>query len=177
MLLHESRRAARTSATGELVLLDDQDRSLWNRNLLDEGISLVEQALASRSVGSYTLQAAIAAVHAGAGSAAATNWARIVELYDVLLRASPSPVVELNRAVAVAMNEGPLAGLTLVDSILTRGDLGDYYLAHSVRADLCRRLGKREEAHASYERALGLARPEAARRFLMKRLNELTSEA
>jgi RNA polymerase sigma-70 factor (ECF subfamily) len=177
MLLHESRRAARTSPTGELVLLDDQDRSLWNRDLMDEGISLVEQALASRSVGSYTLQAAIAAVHAGAGSAAATNWARIVELYDVLLRASPSPVVELNRAVAVAMHEGPLAGLALVDSILTRGHLEDYYLAHSVRADLCRRLGKREEARASYDRALGLARPEAARRFLMKRLNELTSEA
>jgi RNA polymerase sigma-70 factor (ECF subfamily) len=177
MLLHESRRNTRISPEGELVLLDDQDRSLWNRDLIHEGISLVERALASRSVGPYTLQAAIAAVHAGAGSAAATNWARIVELYDVLLRASPSPVVELNRAVAVAMHEGPLAGLTLVDSILTRGDLGDYYLAHSARADLCRRLGKRDEARASYERALGLARPEAARRFLMKRLNELTSEA
>jgi RNA polymerase sigma-70 factor (ECF subfamily) len=177
MLLHESRRAARTSPAGELVLLDDQDRSLWNRDLMNEGISLVEQALASRSVGPYTLQAAIAAVHAGAGSAAATNWARIVELYDVLLRANPSPVVELNRAVAVAMHEGPVSGLTLVDGILTRGDLGDYYLAHSVRADLCRRLGKTEDARASYERALGLARPEAARRFLIKRLNELTSEA
>lgn len=176
MLLHESRRDTRISPEGELVLLNDQDRSLWNRNLINEGISLVERALGSRSVGPYTLQAAIAAVHAGAASAAATNWARIVELYDVLLRASPSPVVELNRAVAVAMHKGPSAGLTLVDSILARGDLRDYYLAHSARADLCRRLGKREEARASYEKALGLARPEAARRFLQKRLNELIGE-
>jgi RNA polymerase sigma-70 factor (ECF subfamily) len=177
MLLHESRRATRTSPTGELVLLDDQDRSLWNRALIDEGVSLVEQALASRSVGPYTVQAAIATVHAGAPSAAATDWSRIVELYDLLQRASPSPVVELNRAVAVAMRDGPSAGLTLVDGILSRGDLGDYYLAHSARADLCRRLGRRAEARASYERALALARPEAARRFLMRRLNELGSEA
>jgi len=177
MLLHESRRAARTSPTGEVVLLDEQDRSRWNRDLIREGVGLVELALSSRPVGPYTVQAAIAAVHAGASSAAATNWARIVELYDLLLRASPSPVVELNRAVAVAMHEGPFAGLTLVDTILTRGDLGDYYLAHSARADLCRRLGKREEARASYEKALGLARPETARRFLLKRLNELTDEA
>jgi RNA polymerase sigma-70 factor (ECF subfamily) len=176
MLLHESRRVTRTSSEGELVLLDDQDRSLWNRDLIDEGVSLVELALASRPVGSYTVQAAIAAVHASASSAAATNWTRIVELYDVLQRASPSPVVELNRAVAVAMRDGPLAGLTLVDGILARGDLEDYYLAHSARADLCRRLGKGAEARASYERALGLARPEAARRFLMRRLNELSSE-
>jgi RNA polymerase sigma-70 factor (ECF subfamily) len=176
MLLHESRRVTRTSSEGELVLLDDQDRSLWNRDLIDEGVSLVELALASRPVGSYTVQAAIAAVHASASSAAATNWTRIVELYDVLQRASPSPVVELNRAVAVAMRDGPLAGLTLVDGILARGDLGDYYLAHSARADLCRRLGKGAEARASYERAFGLARPEAARRFLMRRLNELSSE-
>ncbi|MGB8537841.1 MAG: RNA polymerase sigma factor [Acidobacteriaceae bacterium] len=174
MLLHESRRAARTSETGQVVLLDRQDRSRWNRDLIREGVALVELALSSRPVGPYTVQAAIAAVHAGASSAAATNWARIVDLYDLLLRASPSPVVELNRAVAVAMLEGPLAGLTLVDTILTRGDLGDYYLAHSARADLCRRLGKREEARASYEKALGLARPETARRFLLKRLNELT---
>ncbi len=177
MLLHESRRDTRTSPEGELVLLDDQDRSLWNRDLIEQGVSLVELALASRPVGPYTVQAAIAAVHASASSAAATNWTRIVELYDVLQRASPSPVVELNRAVAVAMRDGPWAGLTLVDGILARGDLGDYYLAHSARADLCRRLGRRAEARASYERALGLARPEAARRFLMRRLNELSGEA
>jgi len=177
MLLHESRRATRTSSTGELVLLDDQDRSLWNRDLIDEGVSLVELALASRPVGAYTVQAAIATVHAGAPSAAATDWSRVVELYDLLQRASPSPVVELNRAVAVAMRDGPAAGLRLVESILARGELGDYYLAHSARADLCRRLGRRAEARASYERALALARPEAARRFLMRRLNELSSEA
>ena len=177
MLLQESRRVTRTSPTGELVLLDDQDRSLWNRDLIDEGVSLVERALASRYVGFYTVQAAIATVHAKASSAAATDWSRIVELYDLLQQVSPSPVVELNRAVAVAMRDGPLAGLTLVEDILTRGDLADYYLAHSVRADLCRRLGKRAEACASYERALALARPEAARRFLMRRLNELSTEA
>jgi RNA polymerase sigma-70 factor (ECF subfamily) len=177
MLLHESRRATRTSSTGELVLLDDQDRSLWNRALIDEGVSLVEQALASRPVGAYTVQAAIATVHAGASSAAATDWSRVVELYDLLQRASPSPVVELNRAVAVAMRDGPSGGLRLVDGILARGDLGDYYLAHSARADLCRRLGRRAEARASYERALALARPQAARRFLMRRLNELSTEA
>ena len=177
MLLHESRRETRTSPTGELVLLDDQDRSLWNRELIDDGISLVERALASRSVGPYTLQAAIAAVHAGASTAAATDWSRIVELYDVLEQASPSPVVELNRAVAVAMRDGPLAGLTQIDAILARGELEDYYLAHSARADLCRRLGQTAEACASYEKALALARPEAARRFLMKRLNELAGEA
>jgi RNA polymerase sigma-70 factor, ECF subfamily len=177
MLLHESRRETRTSPTGELVLLDDQDRSLWNRELIDDGISLVERALASRSVGPYTLQAAIAAVHAGASTAAATDWSRIVELYDVLEQASPSPVVELNRAVAVAMRDGPLAGLTQIDAILARGELEDYYLAHSARADLCRRLGQTAEACASYEKALALARPEAARRFLMRRLSELSGEA
>jgi RNA polymerase sigma-70 factor (ECF subfamily) len=177
MLLQESRRATRTSPTGELVLLNDQDRSLWNRALIDEGVSLVEQALASPAVGSYTVQAAIATVHAQASSATATNWKRIVELYDLLQRASPSPVVELNRAVAVAMRDGPLAGLTLVDGILARGELADYYLAHSARADLCRRLGRWTEARASYERALALAKPETARRFLMRRLNELASEA
>jgi RNA polymerase sigma-70 factor, ECF subfamily len=177
MLLHESRRATRTSSTGELVLLDDQDRSLWNRALIDEGVSLVEQALAAGPVGAYTVQAAIATVHAGAPSAAATDWSRVVELYDLLQRASPSPVVELNRAVAVAMRDGPPAGLRLVESILARGDLGDYYLAHAARADLYRRLGGRAEARASYERALALARPEAARRFLMRRLNELSGEA
>jgi RNA polymerase sigma-70 factor (ECF subfamily) len=173
MLLHESRRIARASPEGELILLDDQDRSLWSRDLIDEGIALVERALASRRFGPYTLQAAITAVHAEALTAAATDWAQIVRLYDVLLRANPSPVVELNRAVAVAMRDGPLAGLTLIDAILARGDLEDYYLAHSARADLCRRLGKKAEARGSYEKALSLARPEAARRFLLKRLNEL----
>ena len=177
MLLQESRRGARTSSTGDLVLLDDQDRSLWNRDFINDGISLVERALASRSAGPYALQAAIAAVHAGAPNAAATDWATIVELYDVLEQASPSPVVELNRAVAVAMRDGPLAGLTQIDAILARGELEDYYLAHSARADLCRRLGQTAEACASYEKALALARPEAARRFLMRRLSELSGEA
>jgi RNA polymerase sigma-70 factor (ECF subfamily) len=177
MLLQESRRGARTSSTGDLVLLDDQDRSLWNRDFINDGISLVERAMASRSAGPYALQAAIAAVHAGAPTAAATDWARIVELYDVLQQASPSPVVELNRAVAVAMRDGPLAGLTLIEAILARGELEDYYLAHSARADLCRRLGQRAEARASYERALALAWPETVRRFLMRRLNELAGEA
>jgi RNA polymerase sigma-70 factor (ECF subfamily) len=174
MLLHESRRSARTSREGELILLDEQDRSLWNRALIAEGIALVECALASRRFGPYTLQAAIAAVHAEAPTAVATDWRQIVGLYDALLRRSPSPVVELNRAVAVAMRDGPLAGLTLIDDILARGLLEDYYLAHSARADLCRRLARTAEARASYEKALSLARPEPARRFLAKRLNELT---
>jgi RNA polymerase sigma-70 factor (ECF subfamily) len=177
MLLHESRRSTRISAAGELVLLDDQNRSLWNRDLIEEGIALTERALGSGPAGSYTIQAAIAAVHANTMNAAATDWGRIVELYDVLQRVSPSPVVELNRAVAVAMRDGPLAGLTIVEAILARGDLEDYHLAHSARADLCRRLGRRAEARASYEKALRLARPEAARRFLLRRLNELISEA
>ena len=173
MLLHESRRSARVSPHGELVLLGDQDRSLWDRALINEGIALVERALASRRFGAYTLQAAIAAVHSEATTAASTDWRQIVGLYDALLRESPSPVVELNRAVAVAMSDGPLAGLTLIDAILERGLLEDYYLAHSARADLCRRLGKTEEARASYEKALSLAGPAPARRFLMKRLNEI----
>ncbi|MGH2374192.1 MAG: RNA polymerase sigma factor [bacterium] len=173
MLLHESRRAARTSAAGELVLLDDQDRSLWNRDQIAEGMALVERALLSRRFGPYTLQAAIAAVHAEAPNAAATDWAQIVGLYDVLARADPSPVVELNRAVAVAMRDGPAAGLPLIDAILARGDLEDYHLAHSARADLCRRLGRIAEARASYERALGLTRQEPQRRFLERRLGEL----
>jgi RNA polymerase sigma-70 factor, ECF subfamily len=174
MLLHESRRRARTSREGELVLLDDQDRSLWDRALIAEGIVLLEHALASRRFGPYTLQAAIAAVHAEAPTAAATDWRQIVGLYDALMRETPSPVVELNRAVAVAMRDGPLAGLALIDDILAQGLLEDYYLAHSARADLCRRLGKTAEARASYEKALSLARPEPARRFLTGRLNELT---
>jgi RNA polymerase sigma-70 factor (ECF subfamily) len=173
MLLHDSRRAARTSPTGDLILLDDQDRSLWNRDQIAEGTALVERALSSRRIGPYTLQAAIAAVHAEAPSPAATDWARIVGLYDVLVQADPSPVVELNRAVAVAMRDGPLAGLALIDAILARGDLGNYHLAHAARADLYRRLGKTAEARASYERALGLTQQEPERRFLKRRLSEL----
>ncbi|MGH7265841.1 MAG: RNA polymerase sigma factor [Candidatus Rokuibacteriota bacterium] len=173
MLLHESRRAARTSPAGELILLDDQDRALWDRDRIAEGSSLVERALSSRRFGPYTLQAAIAAVHAEAPTAAATDWAQIVGLYDVLARVESSPVIELNRAAAVAMRDGPLAGLTLVDAILARGDLEDYHLAHSARADLCRRLGRTAEARLAYERALALTRQEPERRFLERRLREL----
>jgi RNA polymerase sigma-70 factor (ECF subfamily) len=175
MLLQESRRAARTSQDGEMVLLDDQDRSLWNHDLITEGLALVEKALLSRRFGPYTLQAAIAAVHAQAPDAAATDWEEIVGLYDVLLRAEPSPVIELNRAVAVAMRDGPLAGLALIDAILRRGDLSDYHLAHAAHADLCRRLGKTAEARLSYERAIGLTKQELQRRFLARRLVELQS--
>jgi RNA polymerase sigma-70 factor (ECF subfamily) len=166
MLLHESRRRARTSASGELILLADQDRSLWDHELIAEGGALVDRALASRRIGPYTLQAAIAAVHAEAPAAAETDWSQIVGLYDVLMRAAPSPVVELNRAVAVAMRDGPMAGLALIDTILERGDLADYALAHSARAELCRRLGKTGDARLSYERALALTRQEPQRRFL-----------
>jgi RNA polymerase sigma-70 factor, ECF subfamily len=173
MLLQESRRTARTSPTGDLVLLEDQDRSLWNQDQIAEGKALVERALSSRRFGPYTLQAAIAAVHAEATSAAATDWAQIVALYDVLLRTVPSPVIELNRAVAVAMRDGPKTGLALIDAILARGDLEDYHLAHSARADLCRRLGRTAEARASYKRALDLTRQEPERRFLERRLREL----
>jgi len=177
MLLHESRRAARTSPAGELVLLDDQDRSLWHRERIAEGAALVERALASRRFGPYTLQAAIAAVHAEAASARETDWAQIVGLYDVLLRASPSPVIELNRAAAVAMRDGPAAGLALVDAILARGALEDYHLAHSARADLCRRLGRAADARAAYQRALALARQGPERRFLERRLAELAASS
>ncbi len=173
MLLQDSRRAARTSPTGDLILLEDQDRTLWNRDQITEGVSLVERALSSRRIGPYTIQAAIAAVHAQAPHAAATDWAQIVGLYDVLLRANPSPVVELNRAVAVAMRDGPSAGLTLVDAILARGDLRNYHLAHAARADLYRRVGRTAEARASYERALALSQQEPERRFLERRLREL----
>ena len=173
MLLHESRRAARTSAAGELVLLDDQDRALWDRDLIAEGSALVERALTSRRFGPYALQAAIAAVHAEAPNPGATDWAQIVGLYDVLARVDPSPVVELNRAAAVAMRDGPLAGLALIDAILERGDLLDYALAHSARAELCRRLRRTAEARASYERALALTRQGPERRFLERRLGEL----
>jgi len=174
MLLHESRRRARTSASGELILLADQDRSIWDRELIAEGGTLVDRALASRRIGPYTLQAAIAAVHAAAPAAATTDWSQIVGLYDVLMRAAPSPVVELNRAVAVAMRDGPMAGLALIDTILERGDLADYALAHSARAELCRRLGKAGDARLSYERALALTRQEPQRRFLDRRLAELS---
>jgi RNA polymerase sigma-70 factor (ECF subfamily) len=173
MLLHESRRAARTSPSGDLILLEDQDRSLWNRAQIDEGTGLVDRALATRRFGPYTLQAAIAAEHAEAPIPAATDWAQIVALYDALARLARSPVVELNRAVAVAMRDGPSAGLALVDAILAGGELTDYHLAHAARADLCRRLGRTDEARASYERALALTRQEPERRFLERRLAEL----
>jgi len=173
MLLHESRRAARTSPSGEIVLLDDQDRSVWNREQIAEGVALVERALSSRRFGPYTLQAAIASVHAEAPEASATDWDRIVGLYDALQAAYPSPVVELNRAAAVAMRDGPEAGLALIDALLVRGDLNEYHLAHAARADLCRRLGRTADARASYSRALELARQEPERRFLKWRLREL----
>jgi len=175
MLLHESRRVTRTSSTGELVLLDDQVRALWSREQIAEGQALVERALSSRRFGPYALQAAIAAVHAEAPRAAATDWAQIAGLYDVLARADPSPVVELNRAAAVAMRDGPAAGLALIDALLARGDLADYHLAHSARADLLRRLGRSTEARAAYELALGLTRQAPERRFLERRLRELPS--
>ena len=170
MLLHEARRATRTSPEGDLVLLEDQDRTRWDREQIAEGIALVREALASDSVGAYTLQAAIAAVHASAPNLAATDWAQIVDLYDLLLQVTPSPVVEINRAGAVAMRDGPAAGLELVDAILARGDLANYPLAHSTRAELCRRLGKTGEARASYQKALALAGQEPERRFLERQL-------
>jgi RNA polymerase sigma-70 factor, ECF subfamily len=173
MLLQESRRLARTSLTGDLILLEDQDRSLWNRDRIAEGKTLVARAQSSRRIGPYTLQAAIASVHADAPDVAATDWEQVAALYDVLMRVAPSPVVELNRAVAVTMRDGPDAGLALVDAILARGDLADYHLAHGARADLCRRLGRTAEARASYETALTLVRLEPERRFLERRLAEL----
>lgn len=175
MLLHESRRASRTSADGEIILLDQQDRSLWNREQIAEGVALVQRAFASRRFGPYTLQAAIAAQHAEARDAASTDWAAIVGLYDLLMRADPSPVVELNRAAAVAMRDGPAAGLILIDAILAREELENYHLAHAARADLCRRLGKTEDALTSYKRALQLTRQEPERHFLEKRMAELSS--
>ena len=173
MLLQESHRAARISPNGDLILLDQQDRSLWNKDQIAEGISLTESALRSRRFGAYTLQAAIAAVHAEASSVASTDWRQIILLYDQLIRIHPSPVVELNRAVAVAMCEGPEHGLRLIDGLLAREELANYHLAHSARADLCRRLGRLPEARASYEKALALARQEPERRFLAGRLREL----
>lgn len=175
MLLHESRRPARTSANGELVLLDEQDRSLWDAALIAEGCTLVEQALGTRRFGPYGLQAAIAAVHAEASRADETDWPQIVGLYDVLLRAAPSPVIELNRAVALAMRDGPLAGLQQVEGILARGELLDYHWVHSARGEFCRQLGRVEEARAAYEKALSLTQQAPEKRFLEQRLAELQS--
>ena len=173
MLLHESRRPARTSASGELIVLDEQDRSLWDAGLITEGCALIEQALSMGRFGPYCLQAAIAAVHAEAPTAGETDWPQIVGLYDVLLRAVPSPVIELNRAVAISKRDGPLAGLTLVDAILERGELLDYHLAYSARAEFCRQLGRKQEARAAWERALALTRQEPERRFIEGRLKAL----
>jgi RNA polymerase sigma-70 factor (ECF subfamily) len=174
MLLHESRRPARTSASGELVLLDEQDRALWDASLIAEGCALVEQALTTRRFGPYGLQAAIAAVHAEAPSAEHTDWPQIVGLYDVLLRAVPSPVIELNRAVALAMRDGPLAGLQQVEAILARGELLDYHLAYSARGEFCRQLGRLDEARLAYEKALSLIRQTPEKHFLERRLASLT---
>jgi RNA polymerase sigma-70 factor (ECF subfamily) len=173
MLLQASRHAARTSPTGELILLEHQDRSLWNKEQIAEGVALLEQALNSRRFGSYTLQAAIAAVHAEAESVAATDWRQIVALYNQLVRIQPSPVVHLNRAVAIAMRDGPEAGLTHIDAVLAHGELANYYLAHSARADMCRRLGRTAEARSSYEKALALTQQEPERQFLQERIRQL----
>ncbi len=173
MLLHDSRRAARASPAGDLVLLEDQDRALWNREYIKEGTALVQRALAAGAVGPYTIQAAIAAVHANAAATEATDWREIVGLYDLLVRAEPSPVIELNRAVAVAMRDGPETGLKLIDAILARGDLENYHLAHAARADLCRRLGQTAAARVSYQRALSLTQQAPEKRFLERRIEEL----
>ena len=173
MLLQDSRSAARVSNSGDLVLLEDQDRGLWNHDFIREGTTLVQQALSSGEVGPYSIQAAIAAAHANAPSAAATDWGQIVALYDLLLRSEPSPVIELNRAVALAMRDGAEVGLSRIDTIMARGDLENYYLAHAARADLCRRLGRTTEARTAYERALSLTQQEPERRFLERRLAEL----
>jgi RNA polymerase sigma-70 factor (ECF subfamily) len=173
MLLHDARRATRTTAAGELIPLEEQDRSRWHREQREEGVALVQRALTARGSGPYTLQAAIAALHAEAPSSAATDWAQIVGLYDVLLRAEPSAVIELNRAAAIAMRDGPEHGLKLIDAILARGVLKDYHLAHAARADLCRRLGRKAEARSAYQRALALAVEEPERRLLERRLREL----
>jgi len=177
MLLQESRRVARASPSGELILLENQDRALWNRDQIAEGLALVDRAMSAGQVGPYALQSAIAAVHARAPSAAATDWGQMVQLYDLLARANPSPVVELNRAVAVAMRDGPSAGLSLIDAILARGDLADYHLLHAARADLFRRLGRARDARSAYEQALDLTQQEPERRFLQRRLAELGSGA
>ncbi|HEY8511439.1 MAG TPA: RNA polymerase sigma factor [Cyclobacteriaceae bacterium] len=173
MLLHESRRSARTTPEGDLILLEDQDRSLWDREMISEGLTLVEQAFSSKPPGAYALQAAIAALHAEADRFDATDWAQIATLYTMLLRINPSPVIELNRAVAIAMHQGPEAGLRHIDAIFARGDLTDYHLAHSARAELCRKAGRITEARASWERALALTRQEPERRFIERKLREL----
>jgi RNA polymerase sigma-70 factor (ECF subfamily) len=173
MLLHESRHAARTSPTGELILLENQDRSLWNREQIAEGVALLEKALKSHRFGSYTLQAAIAAVHAEAKSVAVTDWRQIVALYDRLVRIQPSLVVQLNRAVAIAMRDGPEVGLAHIDAVLEHGELANYYLAHSARADMYRRLGRTAEARSSYEKALALTQQEPERQFLQERIRQL----
>ncbi len=173
MLLHESRRSARTSTNGDLILLEDQDRSLWDLEMISEGLSLVEKAFSSKKPGPYTLQAAIAALHAEANHPGDTDWAQITGLYTLLLRMSPSPVIELNRAVAIAMHKGPEAGLRQIDAILERGDLSNYHLAHSARAELCRKTGRVSEAKASWERALALAQQDPERRFIERKLGEL----
>jgi RNA polymerase sigma-70 factor (ECF subfamily) len=175
MLLHEARREGRISSLGDLILLEDQDRSLWNRQQIQEGVALVERALKSRRIGPYSLQAAIAAVHAEAPDTASTDWAQIVALYDVLLKAEPSAVIELNRAAAIAMRDGPRPGLELIDNILARGELGDYYPAHAARGELCRRLGRVSDARVAYKRTLELVTQEPERRFLERRLMELDS--
>jgi RNA polymerase sigma-70 factor (ECF subfamily) len=177
MLLHESRRAARASPDGEIVLLDDQDRARWNQAQIAEGTELVERALSTRRFGPYSLQAAIAAIHAEAAEAGQTDWWQIVALYDVLLRADPSPIVALNRAAAIAMRDGPEKGLVLIDELLRQGELAEYQFAHSARADLCRRLGRIDEARKSYERALTLTRQEPERRFLKKRIRECMAQS
>jgi RNA polymerase sigma-70 factor (ECF subfamily) len=174
MLLHDARRATRTTTAGELIPLEEQDRSQWNREQIEEGVALVQRALMSRGFGPFTLQAAIAALHAEAPSSQATDWTQIAGLYDVLLRAEPSPVIELNRAAAIAMRDGPEHGLKLIDAILARGELEDYHLAHAARADLFRRLGRKADARSAYERALALAVEEPERRLLERRLRELT---
>ncbi len=173
MLLQESRRSARATPDGDLILLEDQDRSLWRRDFIEEGQALVQRALSTRRFGAYSVQAAIAAVHAGARTAAATDWPQIVSLYDALLAINPSPVVELNRAVAVAMRDGPAAGLGLIDELLEQGELADYHLLHAARAELCRRLGRKEEAAAAYRQALSLARQVPEIRFLTQRLESV----
>jgi RNA polymerase sigma-70 factor (ECF subfamily) len=173
MLLHESRRSARTTPEGDLILLEDQDRSLWDLDMIEEGLSLVERAFSSKRPGLYTLQAAIAALHAEAKSPEATDWAQIAGLYTLLLRINPSPVIELNRAVAIAMHDGPEAGLRQIDAILERGELKDYHLAYSARAELCRKTGRTSEARTSWERALALAQQDPERRFIERKLREL----
>jgi RNA polymerase sigma-70 factor (ECF subfamily) len=173
MLLHESRRPARTTPAGDLILLEDQDRSLWDHDMIKEGLSLVERAFSSKQAGPYTLQAAIAALHAEAKSPDATDWEQIAGLYSLLLRINPSPVIELNRAVAIAMHKGPEAGLQQIDAILGRGKLNDYHLAHSARAELCRKIGRKNDARTSWERALTLAQQDPERRFIERKLREL----